>query len=71
MEATPLVDDGYMYVTVVALDDQSLKPLYSFHAGTYIAVLGGGPASPRIQGPKAKADLSSLEATPMLFVFSL
>jgi len=81
-----LVFTAFLDGTVIALDDRTLKPLYSFHTGTYIAappivyavngreyvaILGGGPASPRIQGPKAKIDLSSIEPTPMLFVFSL
>jgi len=81
-----LVFTAFLDGTVMALDDQTLKPLYSFRTGTfiaappivygvdgkeYVAILTGGPLSPRIQGPKARIDYKTIEATPMLFVFGL
>jgi alcohol dehydrogenase (cytochrome c) len=81
-----LVFTAFLDGTVMALDDQTLKPLYKFRTGTfiaappivyavdgkeYVAILGGGPISPKIQGPKARVDYKTIEATPILFVFGL
>ena len=81
-----LVFTAFLDGTVTALDDQTLQPLYSFRTGSfiaappivyavdgkeYVAILTGGPISPKIQGPKARVDYKTIEATPMLFVFGL
>jgi alcohol dehydrogenase (cytochrome c) len=81
-----LVLTAFLDGTIMALDDETLKPLYTFHAGTYIgappvvyavdgkeyvAILTGGPLPPRIAGPFANHELFSIEAVPMLYVFSL
>ena len=71
--------------TVYALDDQTLKPLWSFNTGAlssappmtysvngkqYIAILIGGATT--AQGMLAKSpELKDLQQTSMLYVFSL
>jgi alcohol dehydrogenase (cytochrome c) len=71
--------------TVYALDDQSLKPLWSFNTGSfssappmtysingkqYVAVLIGGNVQTKDQLNKTPT-LKEMQNTSMLFVFSL
>lgn len=72
--------------TIQVLDDETLKPLYSFSTGTfigappvtysvdgkqYIAIVTGGGLPPSLIGPYANKESYVIQSVPTLLVFSL
>ena len=81
-----LVVTAFQDGTIEVLDDETLKPLYSFNVGTfigappvvyavggkqYIAIITGGGLAPSLIGPYANKESFVLESVPTLLVFSL
>jgi alcohol dehydrogenase (cytochrome c) len=72
--------------TFEVLDDETLRPLYTMHVGTFIgappivysvngkefiAIITGGGLPPSLVGPYANKESFSIQSVPVLLVFSL